>query len=212
MAIGPLSSPARRKGASIAPTTAPLLVLAKCLAVCVVAAGCAEEVKVIRYDPFLAHLPGAEGGKPPVGERPQTPVDPMELPPDQLIVRNADGTTTLVSRVVRHLVGHLARVMQEEDDRLLYDQLVSEETKLHFSREGQEPRQAILEFFRDNHDDVIALLSRMPAAERSPGVVLSKVGPKQFKLVLSGTAARGLKFTELWVVMEKGNWRLWWFA
>ncbi|MFM9902042.1 MAG: hypothetical protein ACKVOT_13600 [Polaromonas sp.] len=175
-------------------------------------AACGEDVRVVRYDPFLSHLPGAEGGQPPIGERPGTPEDPMAVPEDQLVVTNPDGSVTLIAKVVRHLIGHLARVMEADDQKLLYDQIISEQTKAHFAAEGQDPRKAVAEFFRDNRADIDKLIARMPAGERTPGVILSKTGPKQFKLTVTGTAAKGLRFNELWVVMEKGNWRLWWFA
>ncbi|MGE0302849.1 MAG: hypothetical protein AB7Q91_09025 [Phycisphaerales bacterium] len=174
--------------------------------------GCGQEVRVIRYDPFLAGLPGAEGGQPPVGERPSAPKDPMDVPLDSLVVKNPDGSVTLVAKVIRHLVGHLARVMEEGDEKLLYEGLISETTKRHFRSEGKDPRKEVLDFFIARQEDIYALLARMPAAERTPGVVLSKVGPSRFKLTITGTAARGAALTELWVVMEEGNWRVWWLA
>jgi hypothetical protein len=174
--------------------------------------GCADEVTVIRYDPFLARLPGAQGGEPPVGKRVQGEVDPHEVPPEQLIVKNPDGSVTLVAKVTRQLIAHLSRVMEEGDDDLLYDQLVSKQTKGHFLAEGKDPKKTVKEYFAENRDDILALLARMPSGERTPGVVLAKVAPSRFKLTITGTAARGIVLTEMWVVMENGNWRLWWFA
>lgn len=174
--------------------------------------GCAEETKVIRYDPFLASLPGAEGGAPPVGERPTAQTDPHDVPAEQLTIKNPDGTVTLVSRVIRHLIGHLARVLEEGNEDLLYDQLISEETKRYFKAQGKEPKKEVLEYFIAQQDEIYALLARMPAAERTPGVVMTKVAPSKFKLTITGTSARGAVLTELWVVMEGGNWRVWWFA
>jgi hypothetical protein len=188
-----------------------------CVVLCALGAlllvqGCAEDVTVIRYDPFLARLPGAEGGEPPVGKRVQTESDPHDVPKEELIVKNPDGSVTLVARVTRQLIAHLARVMEEEDEDLLYDQLISKKTKAHFMAEGKDPKQEVKNYFAENRDDIYSLLARMPAGERTPGVMLSKIAPSHFKLTITGTAARGTRLTELWVIMENGNWKLWWFA
>ncbi len=187
-------------------------IAAVCVAACVMLAGCGEDVKVIRYDPFLAGLPGAEGGQPPVGERPVIPDDPHGASQDQLMVKRPDGGVTFVAKVTRHLIAHLGKVLESEDDRLLYDELVSAQTKAHFEAQGRDPRAEVSEFVKENRTDIYALLARMPSGERTPGVQLVKVGPKSLRLTITGTSARGLKLTELWVVMENGNWRLWWFA
>jgi hypothetical protein len=203
-------SPIRNRGAQRAFS---YLLFAICSLPFAAVLGCAQEVTVIRYDPFLAGLPGAEGGAPPVGMRPATPVDPHDVPKEELIVKNPDGSVTLIARVTRHLIAHLSRVLEEGDEDLLYDQLVSTATKAHFRTENKDdPKKVILDYFKENQADIYALLVRMPAGERTPGVILSKVGPSRFKLTITGTSARGIRLTELWVVMENGNWRLWWFA
>ncbi len=193
-----------------APT--PCCVLLCALSSVLLLPACSDDVKVIRYDPFLARLPGAEGGEPPVGKRAQSEIDPHDVPKEELIIKNPDGSVTLISHVTRQLIAHLSRLMEEGDDDLLYDQLISKQTKAHFLSEGKDPKHEVKTYFAENREDIYALLARMPAGERTPGVTLTKIASSQFKLTITGTAARGTNFTEMWVVMENGNWKLWWFA
>jgi len=189
----------------------PAALVLSVMGLCVLSA-CEQEIRVIKYDPFLASLPGAQGGQPPVGERPVIPDDPHALPADQLMVKRPDGGVTFVAKVTRHLVAHLGRLMEAEDNRLIFDELISSATKAHFQAMGKDPRAEVDTFFTERRGDILALLARMPSGERSPGVQMEKVGPRALRLTVSGTGARGLRLTELWVVMEGGNWRVWWFS
>jgi hypothetical protein len=175
----------------------------------VVLCGCEAEERVVRYDPIFAGLKDAQLGMQPVGVG-ETVVDPTAMPEDQLVTRHEDGTVTLRAPAIRHVMVHMARAMAENDENLLYEEVVSEETKRHFSAGGGDPREATLNFLAEHQEDVLALFGRMNAAERTPGVRLTKVSPRGFRLEVSGKQANGLRFTALWVVMERGNWRFWW--
>lgn len=177
-------------------------------------AACEPETRVIRYDPFLARLPGAEGGKPPVGlaSEPLDKLAEQSGKPEELVVKNADGSVKLVARKIRHVMVHLFNTLRDEDADLLYEQVVSSATKRHFEAEKPDARAYILSFLKEHEQDISALFARMPAAEQSPGVRLTKTDERAFKLELMGSPTRGLRFTTLWVVMEQGQWRLYWVS
>ncbi|MGQ0627457.1 MAG: hypothetical protein ACT4PL_05070 [Phycisphaerales bacterium] len=177
-----------------------------------VLAGCETEERIIRYDPFLARIDKAQTQTPPVMDTQARPdmIDPSTVGLDELRIRNPDGTISIRSAAIRHCMINLALCLQAGEDELLYEQVVSEETKRHFRTQEGDPRAATLAFVKDNYGDLMALFQRMPAAERSPGVTMSKQGPGKLKLELAGPPAEGLKLTTLWVVMERGNWRFWW--
>lgn len=180
--------------------------------------GCQTEERIIRAQPtLLQNIPGAVGGLNEDGSA----RDPTQLPASaggdaalamtaaDLVKTNPDGSKTLVSKIIQHTIYHLVHALREEDDELLYTQVLSDATRRHYSEQGENPREAIV-YFKENKDDIIAMLSRMPNAENTPGVITEKVGRRDFRLRITGTAAKGLKFTEYWVTMERGNWRVVW--
>ena len=46
-----------------------------------------------------------------------------------LSVKNPDGTTTLIAKTVRQMMTHLERCLDEGEDELLIDQVISDKTK-----------------------------------------------------------------------------------
>ncbi len=52
----------------------------------------------------------------------------------------------------------------------------------------------------------------MPFGERSPTTVFEKTGPRMYVLRLTGQAARGVRFTKLWVAFEGGNFKFVWLS
>jgi len=190
---------------------------------------CETQTRIIRENSLLGNLPNAKrGGQPDASTDPNAPGSGSTasndslaaaatelstasgIPAGELYARNLDGTIQLRAPAIRHCMLNLALCLQAGRDELLYEQLISDQTKQHFITEGKEPRAATLEFLKDNYDDLMAIFLRMPAGERSPGVTMEKVGPGELKLQLSRANAKGLRFTELWFVMQRGNWRFWW--
>lgn len=149
-------------------------------------------------------LPGAFGG--------------ADVPSAKLLQRDAaTGKETLISTRPRHVMVHLALRLDDGKDDLFYDQLVSETTRQQFAGEGKDPRREVLNFLQTNYDDIMLLFARMPGAEVSPGVSFDRAGPSdvpgggtQYRLRLTGTAAKGLKFTELWLEQSRGTWKFVW--
>jgi hypothetical protein len=172
---------------------------------------------------FMADLPGATRGGQPLtsgggaGGLPGA-FGGADVPSAKLLQRDAaTGKETLISTRPRHVMVHLALRLDDGKDDLFYDQLVSETTRQQFAIEGKDPRREVLGFLQSNYDDIMLLFARMPGAEISPGVSFDRVGPSdvpgggtQYRLRLTGTAAKGLKFTELWLEQSRGTWKFVW--
>lgn len=134
---------------------------------------------------------------------------------DPLVQRTPDGRVTMKAASTRDLIAVLSRVINAPPDdeamrEAFYEQLVSQTTKTHFQSEGKDPRQEVTDFLSSNRTHINRLLGRLPGGENSPGVIVTSSGRSQFKVELTGAGARGLKFTEVWVALEGGQWRLVW--
>lgn len=142
--------------------------------------------------------------------------NPDEPPTDELVDTQTDGSITLKARTVREVLVHVSRVVSlDGDEGERYQEaftrdVLSSETKRHFQAQSKDPTKEALDYLRGNRAAINKLLTRMPAAENSPSVLFSSGGPNQFKLEVVGPASRGLKFTELWVANEKGQWKFMW--
>jgi hypothetical protein len=174
-----------------------------------VAGGCQTEQRVVKYNPFLANIPGAETAVKPVGNRFEGYKDPSVVEGDKTIIENPDGSVTLVAKSVRHLMTNIMACLEYEDDEVLLEQVISEQTKGQFRSEGKQPEEAV-EFLKKNRDDIAKLFARMPFGEHSPNIILKQPARRTVVLELTGLATRDLRFTELWAVMEQGNWKLLW--
>lgn len=177
------------------------------------AGGCEREANVVRYKPFFTGITGAEVTRG-VGAQPVNAndgyIDPTRLPSDaKLVIENPDGSKTLVAKSLRHMMGHLERCLDEGDDDLLMDQVISEKTKEHYRSQGKDP-QEIMRFLKRNRRDIAKLFARMPMGEYTPTVILEQPGDKMWVVRLTGAAARDMKFTKLWARLEEGNWRFVW--
>ncbi|MBL0870218.1 MAG: hypothetical protein IBJ18_06530 [Phycisphaerales bacterium] len=171
---------------------------------------------------FMADLPGATRGGQPLTSGGGTGLPGAfggsDVPSAKLLQRDvATGKETLISTRPRHVMVHLALRLDDGKDDLFYDQLVSETTRQQFVSEGKDPRREVLNFLQTNYDDIMLLFARMPGAEVSPGVSFDRAGPSdvpgggtQYRLRLTGTAAKGLKFTELWLEQSRGTWKFVW--
>lgn len=190
-------------------------VWALCTLAVLVAWGCEPQERIVSTTgTMLQNLPGAVGGlnadgTPREGATAAVPGGALAMTEDDLIVKNPDGSVTLVSKIIQHTIFHLVRVLREENDALLATQVLSPRALQHFTDQGKEASEAT-HYFKENREDIITMLSRMPNAENTPGVIMDKTGRRDFRLRITGSAAKGLRFTEYWVTMEKGNWRVLW--
>lgn len=175
--------------------------------------GCAtgdDDTRIVRRQrTLLEGLPDATRGgeriqdNGPAGLRSNT-----DIPLDQLIRKDGDKETLLAKRP-RHVMLQLALRLDDGKEKLFFDQLVSDVTKQHYISQGQDPHEVIA-FLQQNYDDIMRLFARMPAGELSPSILFERMSPTEHRLMLTGTAAKGMKFTELWLEQKGGNWKFVW--
>ena len=195
------------------------------LGLALAASACQEEPRVVNFTPFFDGLEGAVGAKAvrdgvPAGGgaeggesgQPADATASSDARPEDLVKTGPDGKKVIVSRTIRHVMIHLSTLLSEGDDDTLFNQLLADYTKAHFAAQGKDARTESLAYLKGNREDIMALFGRMPMAERSPGVMLEQSDGKLFRLALRGTAARGMRMSELWITMEKGQWKLVWVA
>lgn len=178
-----------------------------CLALAI-APGCKSEETVTRYKPFFTGLSGAEFNTQPV-EANTGYIDPTSNPDGRNVIENPDGSRILVCKSIRSMMTHLERELDAENSDIILEQLISKRTLEEFEARGESPK-AIIDFLVKHRRDIAMLFARMPMAERSPTVILRQPGNRVWILELNGAPAEGLRFTKLWAVMERGNWKFYW--
>jgi hypothetical protein len=179
--------------------------------------GCAEEVTVISENGMLSGLPDAKRGGQQTRDK-TLGVNPLETVGDAELVRSTPtGERFIVCQSPRHVVILLRKLLasnDESDGVLLYNQLVSDDTKRRAVLEGEDPHR-ILEYFKENRSDILELLAAMPMGELSPDVAYEPVddgsGKDRARLRIRSSLSRKLQFTQLWVQREgRGQYRLLW--
>ncbi|HYE02214.1 MAG TPA: hypothetical protein VD963_03150 [Phycisphaerales bacterium] len=177
------------------------------------AGACHTEPTVTHYRPFFSNIPEAQTGTPAVGDLGEGGADYAQVAPDaKLVVEKPDGSKVLIARSVHHLMRHLEHFLDEgESDQVIIDQLFSRQLHAHLGELGAEPQEYV-DYLRRGRKDLALLFARLPMGERSPSAVFEKTGKRQYVLKITGTAARDLRWTRLWVVMENGNWKLTWVS
>lgn len=181
-------------------------------ALCVLAllTGCEEERRVVRWDPMLGNLPGAQTGTPYVREM-KGYVDPTRIPAEDLRKEADDGKVTLTARTGRHLMMHIYVTLDKNERDLFTEQVLSEVTKREYYSRGKDPREAF-DTLRERWEDVNMLFDTIPAGEFTPGVFARNMGDGVRRIEVQGPAAAGLHWTGMDMVMERGNWKLRWFV
>ena len=169
---------------------------------------CKGEEKVVQYKPFFTGLSGAEFNTDPVNSAPGYS-DPTATPDGRNVIEKPDGSRVLVCKSVQSVMTHLERELDENHDDIILTQLISQRTLAEFEGRGETPK-AIIDFLQKHRRDIAMLFARMPMAERSPTVILKQPGDNVWILQLTGAAAEDLRFTKLWVIMERGNWKFYW--
>ncbi len=171
------------------------------------------ETKVVRYNPPLAGLPGAQTGVKPVLGPDMRPVD-SKLTKDatsEPIIQNKDGTKTLVSRNGRDLMFHIAKTMREDDAKTFTEQVLSEATRDEFYERGYDPKLAFKELQR-RHEDVEKVFKLLPSGELSPGVLLEPVGVNVMRVRVHYYDPDDYPWCGFDMKLEGSNWKLRWFV
>ena len=169
--------------------------------------GCEREETIISTNSILSGIPDAKSGVP-------ARLDPNAAMPalhtaDELTERNADGTVTLRSPSIRDMMVHFYNCLDKDNDALLLSQVLAQGTKVHFQSEGKDPSEAIA-FIKENRQEILELMGRMPAGERTPSIAFERVEKNVYRLRLTGRIPREWRFTQLWVSLEGPDWKFYW--
>jgi len=204
----------------------PWPALAACISV--MAGGCASEQRILRYKPFLANIDNAVTATPAVGVEPSqqsvtSSFDPDDAPSAEPIdptvvgegfydrmAKLPDKLVTLEAGDIISLIHHVRWTLDEDRDDLLIDQLFSEALLDELHSRGQSPEDYV-DWLHENRRDIEIMFARMPMVP-SPNALVQQTAKHQYRVRLNGLAAKGIRFTELWVAMERGKYRLLWIS
>ena len=126
-----------------------------------------------------------------------------------IVVTADDGTVKLKSPLMRHALYHFRTRMISGESELLTWQVLAQTTRDKYANQGSAAEDAAADLL-SVRADVLKTLARMPNGENSPNVLVSKEGPKLFVLRLVNTAARNMRFSEIWLELEGQDWKVVW--
>ena len=198
-----------QRTANSKPGIARLIVVRCSLFALVFLPACQPEEKIVRYKPFFANIADAQFGEQKPVNANAGYVDPTVAADNKIVIEKPDGSKVLLAKSVQAMMSHLSRCLDEDDDKLFLDQVVSKKTKDHYREMGKDPME-LVDMLKANRKEVAKTLARMPLAEHSPTVILEQPGDKTWTIKVTGAAAKDLQYTRLWARMEDGNWRFMW--
>lgn len=199
MIPAPGTAHARARAARLAAFTAVLLALP----------GCTEE-RIISRKGMLSSLPGAQtGGIPDV--RNITQADVLRTPESGIRQTLPDDTVVLYAKSIQQLMTHIVNTMQNGEEELFTQQVLSKATRDEFVVRGYDPKEAYKEIVRRQRD-VFRLFNAMPFGERTPGVYMESIGRNEFRIRLPKSSWGDLQWTGIDTVFENGSYRLRWFT
>ncbi|MCC5821864.1 MAG: hypothetical protein LAT64_01095 [Phycisphaerales bacterium] len=170
---------------------------------------CAEE-RIVSRRGLLSSLPGAESNIP--DHRTVNRPDILRTPSSGIRETLEDGDTVILhAKSVRHLMAHIVTTMQNGEEELFVEQVLSSKTRQEFVLRGYDPAEAYKELIRRERD-VFRLFNVMPFGEQTPGLFLQKIGDNEFRLQIPRSSFGELRWTGIDVVFENKNYRLRWFV
>lgn len=188
-----------RTAALIALTAAILLALPAC-----------REERIVSRKGMLSSLPGAQTGGIP-DARNITQADVLRTPQSGIRQTLPDDTVVLYAKSIQHLMTHIVNTMQNGEQELFTQQVLSKATRNEFVVRGYDPKEAYKEIVRRQRD-VFRLFNAMPFGERTPGVYMESIGRNEFRIRLPKSSWGDLKWTGIDAVFEDGSYRLRWFT
>jgi hypothetical protein len=186
------------------------------------AAACMEE-RVVNVRGGLQNMPGSEGGTRPEMEPEAPPTAweellsrfrrdregyvPVEGRPLRLVSESDPEDVLLILDSPQHLFIHLQETLTSREYQLMYEQLLSDQLKINYEERLRDPREAAL-FLAQYQSDVLALLATMPFADQTPGQTLRVIGSNAYRLTAPGGGALELRFNNVDMIIEQGEFRL----
>ncbi len=177
------------------------------------ALGC-ETRREIRGTPMLGSLPGAQVGeriRPAGGNRARGMGEIVDESEVRLRIEHEDGSVTLVSRTGRQLMAHIFTTIDSDEGELFVDQVLSEMSKREFAQRGIDPLEGF-KYLQTHERAIRKLFNTIPMGEFTPGVFMKAQGDNVFRLEAPTLLHRGLAWTFMDMVFERGSWRLRWFG
>jgi hypothetical protein len=171
-------------------------------------AACREE-RIVSRRGLLSSLPGAQTQIP--DERTAHRSELLRTPESGIREVREDDSIVLHAKSVQHLMTHIVTTMQNGEEDLFVDQILSEKTRQEFVVRGYDPADAYRDVVRRQRD-VFKLFNVMPFGEYTPGLYLRTTGRNEFRLEIPRSSRGNLKWTGMDVVFERGNYRLRWFV
>lgn len=172
------------------------------------ATACGEQ-KVVSQTGLLSGLPGAQTGIPDRRKRTQAQV--LSLPATGLREVHDDGSVTIHSKNVRHLMSHIVYAIQHDEQDVFVQQILCRQTLEEFNIRHVDPALGFQEVVRRQRD-VFKLFNLMPFGEGTPGMFLEPTGTNEFRLALPKSSYGDLKWVGIDTVFEDGNFKLRWFV
>lgn len=213
-----------------------------CAVIVACACGCQPEQRDVRYKPFFTGVEGAEelrfGTPPTVEKASREPVaGPAMVENADGSVRLVTSTPSQLFGHLRKLLGspEILRPSQEaaaaradvaagvatgqppkpmpplKSRELLGRQLLARETVAEFEAMGLTGDDAYDRLVA-HRDHIIGLFRAMPFGERTPNVLMERLGPNLMRVRVTGRMAEDLAWTFVDVRMERGQWKLVWFG
>lgn len=180
------------------------------IAVMALPLGACREEHIVSRKGMLSSLPGAQTGGIP-DSRNITQAAILRTPEDGIRQTLPDGTVILYAKSVQHLMTHIVNTIQNGEDELFTQQVLSKATRDEFIVRGYDPKEAYKEIVRRQRD-VFRLFNTMPFGERTPGIYMESVGRNEFRIRLPRSSWGELKWTGIDTVFENGGYRLRWFT
>lgn len=172
--------------------------------------GCQRYERVISKSSVLSALEDKDSGIP--KKRSANAVsDIFRTPKEGIRVENEDGTITLYAKSVRQLMTQITTTIQNGEEELFTEQVLSKVTRDEFLDRGLDPALAFRELTK-RQKDIFRLFYFMPMGEYTPGLYLKAVGKNTFRLQLSRARNEKLYWIGIDTVFENGNYRLRWFV
>jgi hypothetical protein len=172
--------------------------------------GCQQERKVVKWNPMLGNVAGAQSGMPVVRDYGEYS-DPTKVPDNKIRVEDEQGKPLLLAKSGRHLMSHIYITLRDDEKELFTQQVLSERTRDEFRANGLDEGEAF-DRLKARFEDIRMLFDLMPYAEYTPGVRSTRIDTRVQRVEIKGIAAQGLYWGGFDMVLEKGNWKLRWFV
>lgn len=170
--------------------------------------GCYQE-RIVSAKGLLVGLPGAETGLPVESSAKFVPT--LATPRNGIREQIDEDTVVLHAKTIQHLMSHIVHAIQNDEEDLFVEQIMSAVTLDEFDTRQVDPALGFQEIVRRQRD-VFMLFNAMPFGESTPGLYLQPLGPNTFRVALPKSAWGDLKWVGIDAVFENGNFRLRWFV